>query len=55
MKKDTAMDFGALSETDEKRINILIEQYQKQLKAAQNVGVYAPVAPAAGALFDIAI
>jgi hypothetical protein len=53
MKSQTPANPGIISEQDEKRINALIEQYQKQIKAAQNVGVYAPVAPVTGALFNI--
>jgi glutamate synthase domain-containing protein 3 len=54
MKKQSSVDFGAVNETDEKRINALIEQYQKQIKAAQAVSFYPPAAPATGALFNIA-
>jgi hypothetical protein len=53
MKKQSSVDFGALSENDERRINALIEQYQKQIKAAQAVSFYTPAAPATGALFSI--
>jgi len=53
MKKQS-VDFGAVNETDEKRVNALIEQYQKQIKAAQAVSIYTPAAPATGALFNIA-
>jgi len=55
MKNQPAMDFGNLDGTDEKRINILIEQYQKQIKATQAVSVYAPAMPATGMLFNIAV
>ncbi|MCL2441279.1 MAG: hypothetical protein FWD14_06025 [Treponema sp.] len=55
MKSQTNMDFGNLDGNDEKRINALIEQYQKQIKTAQNVGVYTPAAPATGALFSITV
>jgi len=54
MKGENLTDFGNLEGTDEKRINVLIEQYQKQIKAAHNVGIYTPAAPATGALFNIA-
>jgi hypothetical protein len=54
MKDRPTMDFGNLDGNDEQRINVLIEQYQKQIKAAQNVSVYVPAAPATGALFNIA-
>jgi len=43
-----------MDESDEKRINVLIEQYQKQIKAAQAVPLYTPAAPITGALFNIA-
>jgi len=55
MKNKPHADFGNLEGTDENRINALIEQYQKQLKAAQSVGVYAPNAPATGALFNLTV
>jgi hypothetical protein len=54
MKGQNSMDFGNLDGTDEKRINALIEQYQKQIKSAQSVSLYAPAAPATGLLFNIA-
>jgi len=54
MKGNEAADFGNLEENDEKRINALIEQYQKEIKAAQSVSVYTPSAPATGLLFNIA-
>jgi hypothetical protein len=53
MKSQPAMDFGNLTGNDEQRINALIEQYQKQIKATQST-VYAPTAPATGLLFNIA-
>jgi hypothetical protein len=55
MKNQPHADFGNLEGTDEKRINALIEQYQKQIKAMQSVGVYAPAAPATGALFSLSV
>ena len=55
MKNRNTADFGSLDGNDEQRINALIEQYQKQIKAAQAVSVYAPTAPAAGALFNITV
>ncbi|MCL2720638.1 MAG: hypothetical protein FWD47_04790 [Treponema sp.] len=55
VKNQSAADFGNLEGTDENRINALIEQYQKQLRAAQNVSVYTPAAPVTGALFNIAV
>jgi len=54
MKGQDAPEMSNMSETDEKRINALIDQYQKQIKAAQAVSVYTPAAPATGALFNIA-
>jgi hypothetical protein len=55
MKKQPLSDFGALSENDENRINALIDQYQKQIKAAQAVTPYTPAAPLTGALFNISV
>jgi len=55
MKKQASVDFGSLSESDEGRINALVEQYQKQIKAAQAVSFYTPAAPATGALFSISV
>jgi len=43
-----------MNESDEKRINALIDQYQKQIKAAQAAPIYTPAAPVTGALFNIA-
>jgi hypothetical protein len=54
IKKQAAMDANLAEETDENRINALIEQYQQQIKAAQSVSIYTPVAPETGALFNIA-
>jgi len=54
MKGQSAMEMGMLNEQDENRINAMIDQYQKQIKAAQSVSVYTPAAPATGALFNIA-
>ena len=53
MKKQASSDLGAMEESDEKRINALIEQYQQQIKAAQAVSIYTPATPAAGLLFNI--
>jgi hypothetical protein len=53
MKKQPAADFGPVAESDEKRVNALIDQYQKQIKAAQAVSIYTPAAPVTGALFSI--
>lgn len=55
MKNQAPAEFGNLEGTDEGRINALIEQYQKQMKSAQSVGVYAPAAPAVGALFNLTV
>ncbi|MDR0443519.1 MAG: hypothetical protein LBH44_08950 [Treponema sp.] len=55
MKKQPAMDFGALSENDEKRIDALIKQYQSQIHAAQAAAPYTPAAPVTGALFNITV
>jgi len=55
MKKQESFDFGNLDGSDEKRVNALIEQYQKQIKAAQSVNIYTPAAPATGMLFNIAV
>jgi len=53
MKSQPAHELN-LSESDEKRINALIDQYQKQIKTAQAATIYTPAAPATGALFNIA-
>jgi len=55
MKRQSAANYGTISEQDEKRINALIEQYQRELKTAQASPVYTPAAPAAGLLFSIAV
>ena len=39
---------------DEKRIDALIEQFQKQLHVARSMAPYTPAAPATGMLFNIA-
>ena len=54
MKNQPVADFGNFEGSDEERINVLIEQYQKQMKAAQSVNFYTPAAPATGVLFNIA-
>jgi hypothetical protein len=54
MKGQSATELGTLTEHDENRINALIDQYQKQIKAAPSVSIYTPAAPATGALFNIA-
>ena len=54
-KQQSSIDFGTLNENDENRINALIDQYQKQIKAAQAVSFYTPAAPATGALFSISV
>jgi hypothetical protein len=55
MKNQPMADFGNLDGSDEKRINALIEQFQSQIKATQSVGLYAPAAPTAGALFNLTV
>jgi hypothetical protein len=54
MKNQPSIDLGALNEKDEKRINMLIEQYQQQMKVVQSSGIYTPAAPSTGLLFNIA-
>lgn len=54
MKSQSSVKFSIIDEHDENRINALIDQYQKQIKAAQSVSIYTPAAPATGALFNIA-
>jgi hypothetical protein len=54
MKDQPSADLGNLNESDEKRINALIDQYQKQIKAAQAVSIYTPASPVTGSLFNIA-
>jgi hypothetical protein len=55
MKNQPSANSGIVDEHDEKRINALIEQYQKQIKAAQSVSIYTPIAPITGALFSISV
>jgi len=55
MKKNPAVDLGIVNENDENRINALIDQYQKQIKATQAAGIYTPVIPATGMLFNITV
>jgi hypothetical protein len=55
IKKQAGMDLGALEESDERRINALIEQYQQQIKSAQAVTPYTPAAPITGALFNMSV
>ncbi|MDR2966134.1 MAG: hypothetical protein LBU88_10220 [Treponema sp.] len=47
-------EIAAIKENDEKRINTLIEQYHREIKAAQNTTVYTPASPDTGMLFNIA-
>jgi len=54
MKSQPISEFGMAGEHDEARINALIDQYQKQIKAA-SVNIYTPIAPITGALFDISV
>ena len=51
--KSQALKLDIADEHDENRINALIDQYQKQIKATQASGIYTPAAPATGALFNI--
>jgi hypothetical protein len=53
MKKQPSQYFGEPTENAEKRINILIEQYQKQIQSAIAAAPYSPVVPATGMLFSI--
>ena len=58
MKSKPMMNSGDLDVTndnDEKRINALIDQYQKQIRAAQAASVYTPAAPITGMLFNISV
>jgi len=55
MKGQPIADFETADKYDENRINALIDQYQKQMKAAQSVSIYTPPAPITGALFSITI
>jgi len=55
IKKQEEFDLGSLEESNEEQINALIEQYQKQIRDAQNSNVYTPAAPATGALFNITV
>ena len=54
MKNQSSTSPGIINEQDENRINALIDQYQSQIKAAQNTSIYTPAAPATGLLFNIA-
>ena len=40
---------------DENRINALIDQYQKQIRATQAANIYTPAAPVTGMLFNISV
>ncbi len=56
MKKQESIDFDEIKSVaadDQKRIDALIDQYQKQIKSAQAVSIYTPASPASGALFSI--
>jgi ABC-type Fe2+-enterobactin transport system substrate-binding protein len=55
MKKQSFMETAELGMDggEERRVNALIEQYQKQIKAAQAASFYTPAAPVSGALFSI--
>ncbi|MDR2731510.1 MAG: hypothetical protein LBB81_11515 [Treponema sp.] len=54
IKKRPVTNFNVPGEIDEKQINTLIEQYQKQIKTAQSSPVYSSAAPVTGAIFNIA-
>ncbi|MCL2209940.1 MAG: hypothetical protein FWC19_07375 [Treponema sp.] len=54
IKNQPSMDLGIIDGSDDKRINLLIDQYQQQIKSTQTAGVYSPSAPMTGALFNIA-
>jgi len=54
IRGQSAIDFGNLEGNDEQRVNALVEQYQRQVQAAQAVGI-APAAPSQGLLFNIMI
>ena len=54
IKSQPSADLGFIDESDEKRINALIEQYQQKIKTAQTTGIYTPAAPQTGLLFNIA-
>ena len=53
MKSQSMAKPDIADEHDENRINALIEQYQKQIKAVQASNIYTPAAPATGALFSL--
>jgi len=55
LKNRPYADIGIADEQDEERINALIDQYQKQIKAAQSAGIYTPPAPETGALFSLSV
>ena len=46
-------NLGLSAETDENRVNALIEQYQREIQTAQAAAIYAPAAPMTGMLFNI--
>ena len=54
MKGQEAIEYSSIDESDQKRIDALIEHFQQQIKAAQAAPVYTPAAPVMGLLFDIA-
>jgi len=54
MKNQSSSGVSAIDEHDERRINALIDQYQRQIKTAQSMSIYTPAAPATGMLFNIA-
>ena len=48
-------DQSIISENDEKRIDALIDQYQKQIRTAHAASIYTPAAPVTGMLFSISV
>jgi hypothetical protein len=55
MKKHSIKNIDISDESDEKRINALIDQYQKQIKSLQAQALYTPIAPSTGALFNLVV
>jgi hypothetical protein len=53
MKNQAKVKIDTSSEHDENRINALIDQYQKQIRAVQNASFYTPAVPETGVLFNI--
>ena len=55
VKNEPPMDLSLMDKNDEKLINTLIDQFQKQLIDTQTASIYAPTAPATGLLFNISV